>query len=126
MRLRTRLRTSSITRRLASSVLWSAAIADTLDEHGAGAPALATLVAAIVLSTLSLGVVFMTLGVLRLGNAIRYIPFPVIGAFLAYVAWLLLRGGMSTMVGQPLSLADSLCCSRCPTGCPARSWPSVC
>jgi SulP family sulfate permease len=86
----------------------SAAIAATLGEQGAGAPALATLVAAIVLSTLSLGVVFMTLGTLRLGNAIRYIPFPVIGAFLAYVAWLLLRGGLSTMVGQPLSLADSL------------------
>jgi sulfate permease, SulP family len=32
----------------------------------------------------------------------------VIGAFLAYVAWLLLRGGMSTTVGQPLSLPDSL------------------
>ena len=83
----------------------SAAIADSL---GAGAPALATLVATIVLSTLSLGVVFLALGVFRLGNVIRYIPFPVIGAFLAYIAWLLLRGGMSTMVGQPLSLSASL------------------
>ena len=60
------------------------------------------------LSTLSLGVVFIALGVFRLGNVIRYIPFPVIGAFLAYIAWLLLRGGMSTMVGQPLSLSASL------------------
>jgi SulP family sulfate permease len=83
----------------------SAAIADSL---GAGAPALATLVATIVLSTLSLGVVFVALGVFRLGNVIRYIPFPVIGAFLAYIAWLLFRGGMSTMVGQPLSLSTSL------------------
>ena len=62
----------------------------------------------IVLSTVSLGVVFVALGVFRLGNVIRYIPFPVIGAFLAYIAWLLLRGGMSTMVGQPLSLSASL------------------
>jgi SulP family sulfate permease len=86
----------------------SAAIAGSLAGHGAGAPALATLVAAIWLSTVSLGVVFTALGAFRLGNAIRYIPFPVIGAFLAYVAWLLLRGGMSTMVGQQLSLADSV------------------
>ncbi len=83
----------------------SAAIADSL---GAGAPALATLVATIVLSTLSLGVVFVALGAFRLGNVIRYIPFPVIGAFLAYIAWLLFRGGMSTMVGQPLSLSTIL------------------
>ena len=86
----------------------SAAIAGSLGERGAGAPALATLVAAIVLSTLSLGAVFMAFGVLRLGNVIRYIPFPVIGAFLAYIAWLLLRGGMSTMVGQSLSWSASL------------------
>ena len=86
----------------------SAAIADSLGGRGADAPALATLITAIVLSTLSLGVVFVALGVFRLGNVIRYIPFPVIGAFLAYIAWLLLRGGMSTMVGQPLSLSASL------------------
>ena len=86
----------------------SAAIADSLGGRGADAPALATLITAIVLSTWSLGVVFLALGVFRLGNVIRYIPFPVIGAFLAYIAWLLLRGGMSTMVGQPLSLSASL------------------
>jgi len=86
----------------------SAAIAESLGARGAGAPALATLLAAIVLSTLSLGVVFIALGAFRLGNVIRYIPFPVIGAFLAYIAWLLLRGGLSTMVGQPLSLPASL------------------
>ena len=86
----------------------SVAIADLLGEQAGSASALATLVAAIVLSTLSLGVVFMAFGVLRLGNVIRYIPFPVIGAFLAYIAWLLLRGGISTMVGQPLSWSASL------------------
>ena len=86
----------------------SAAMADSLGGRAADAPALATLIAVIVLSTGSLGVVFIALGVFRLGNVIRYIPFPVIGAFLAYIAWLLLRGGMSTMVGQPLSLSASL------------------
>jgi SulP family sulfate permease len=86
----------------------SAAIADAFGGRGADASALATLITVIVLSTLSLGVVFVALGVFRLGNVIRYIPFPVIGAFLAYIAWLLLRGGMSTMVGQPLSLSESL------------------
>jgi SulP family sulfate permease len=86
----------------------SAAIGDAPGAGGAGAAASATLVAVIVLSTLSLGLVFMAFGVLRLGNVIRYIPFPVIGAFLAYIAWLLLRGGMSTMVGQPLSWSTAL------------------
>jgi SulP family sulfate permease len=86
----------------------SAAMAESFGGRGADAPALGTLITAILLSTLSLGVVFIALGVLRLGNVIRYIPFPVIGAFLAYIAWLLLRGGMTTMVGQPLSLSASL------------------
>jgi SulP family sulfate permease len=86
----------------------SAAISESLGARGAGAPGLATLVAAIVLSSVSLGVVFIALGVFRLGNVIRYVPFPVIAAFLAYIAWLLLRGGMSTMIGQPLSLPASV------------------
>jgi SulP family sulfate permease len=52
--------------------------------------------------------VFVLFGVFRLGNTIRYIPFPVIGAFLAYIAWLLLRGAMTTMTGQPPTLESGL------------------
>lgn len=68
----------------------------------------ASLVAVIVISSLSLGILFILLGAFRLGNLIRYIPFPVIGGFLAYIAWLLARGGMTTMVGQPLTLESGL------------------
>jgi sulfate permease, SulP family len=43
------------------------------------------------------GVVFYGLGAFRLGSLIRFIPYPVIGGFLAGTGWLLARGGMEVM-----------------------------
>ena len=85
----------------------AAEIAGFPDTQIADQAALATLLAVIFIATVTLGIVFVVFGVFRLGNAIRYIPFPVIGAFLAYIAWLLLRSGMSTMMGQPLTPESS-------------------
>lgn len=56
-----------------------------------------TVVAAIGLSTLLTGLVFLLLGHLKLGGVVRFIPYPVIGGFLAGMGWLLLRGSITTM-----------------------------
>ncbi|MEO0409314.1 MAG: SulP family inorganic anion transporter, partial [Cyanobacteria bacterium P01_A01_bin.135] len=45
------------------------------------------------------------LGRLRLGDLIRFIPFPVIGGFLAGTGWLLGLGAFQAMLNQPLTLA---------------------
>jgi SulP family sulfate permease len=65
-----------------------------------------TVVAAITVSSLLTGGVFLLLGGLRLGDLIRYIPYPVIGGFLAGTGWLVASGAMKTMNGIPLSWAN--------------------
>ncbi len=53
-----------------------------------------TMVAATLVVTVLCGVVFAVLGVRRLGNVIRFVPYPVVGGFLAGVGWLLFKGGI--------------------------------
>jgi SulP family sulfate permease len=60
--------------------------------------------AAIALVSLITGSFLFVLGRLRLGNLIRYIPYPVIGGFLAGSGWLLVRGAVRVMTGHVLSL----------------------
>ena len=52
-----------------------------------------TVVAATMVVTILCGVLFLVLGVRRLGNLVRFVPYPVIGGFLAGTGWLLFRGG---------------------------------
>ena len=40
------------------------------------------------------------LGVLRRGNLIRFVPYPVVGGFLAGAGWLLLKGGIYVASGE--------------------------
>jgi sulfate permease, SulP family len=70
---------------------------------GTGRDALyATVVAAIVLTTLATGATFLLLGQFRLGSLVRYLPYPVLGGFLAGTGWLLALGGVSIMAeGAP-------------------------
>jgi SulP family sulfate permease len=65
-----------------------------------------TVTAAITVASLLTGGTFLALGWFRLGNLIRYIPYPVIGGFLAGTGWLVASGSLKTMAGIPLSLAN--------------------
>ena len=65
-----------------------------------------TVTAAITIASLLTGTVFLVLGRFRLGDLIRYIPYPVIGGFLAGTGWLVASGAFKTMNGIPLSLAN--------------------
>ncbi len=49
--------------------------------------------------TVLCGVVFLVLGVLRLANLVRFVPYPVVGGFLAGTGWLLLKGGIYVASG---------------------------
>ena len=60
--------------------------------------------AAIAVVSLVTGLFLFLLGRLRLGNMIRYIPYPVIGGFLAGSGWLLVRGAWRVMTGRALTL----------------------
>jgi len=60
--------------------------------------------AAIAVVSLVTGLFLFLLGRLRLGNMIRYIPYPVIGGFLAGSGWLLVPGAWRVMTGRALTL----------------------
>ncbi len=61
------------------------------------------MLAAIALSTLIVGVVLFLLGTYRLGNIVRFTPYPVIGGFLAGSGWLLLTGSFRVVSGETFS-----------------------
>jgi sulfate permease, SulP family len=66
----------------------------------------ATAVAAIAVTSLAMGIIFILLGRFRASGFVRYIPYPVVGGFLAGTGWLLARGGINVMVDMPLSLPN--------------------
>ena len=58
-----------------------------------------TVVAATLIVTLLCGVVFLLLGTFKLGNLVRFVPYPVVGGFLAGTGWLLFKGGIFVASG---------------------------
>ena len=54
----------------------------------------ANIFAAIALSSILTGTTLVLLGYFKLGNLVRYIPYPVMGGFLAATGWLLFKGGL--------------------------------
>jgi sulfate permease, SulP family len=52
-------------------------------------------IAATLVVTLLVAGAFLALGVMRRGNLIRFIPYPVVGGFLAGIGWLLVKGGIA-------------------------------
>jgi SulP family sulfate permease len=55
------------------------------------------------LATLLTGLILFAIGALRLGVWMRYIPYPVVGGFLATAGWLLTSGAIVIATGHPLS-----------------------
>ncbi|MCA0213248.1 MAG: cyclic nucleotide-binding domain-containing protein [Proteobacteria bacterium] len=92
-----------------------AAMAAGVTLSGAG-QATGTVLALLLLTTLLCAVLFLALGFGRMGRAVRYIPYPVIGGFLASTGWLIaagalrvavdLPGGPAMFTGVPAALAD--------------------
>ncbi|MGH2680022.1 MAG: hypothetical protein ACRDG8_05990, partial [Actinomycetota bacterium] len=64
--------------------------------HGAGSPndIFLSSVTAILVTMVLCGVVFLWLGSRRRGDLIRFVPYPVVGGFLAGTGWLLFKGGI--------------------------------
>lgn len=60
---------------------------------------LLTMIGAIILSSLLVGIFLLIVGQLRLGELIRFLPYPVVGGYLAGLGCLLSLGGLQVMVG---------------------------
>ncbi len=61
----------------------------------------------ILLSSIITGGFLLLLGVMRAGGLVRYIPYPIIGGFMAGLGWLILNAGFSVLVDLKLN-AESL------------------
>jgi SulP family sulfate permease len=70
-------------------------------DHGAGLGP--TALVAVVIGTVLVGVALALFGQMRIGRWIRYVPYPVIGGFLAASGWLLLSGSVRVMTGTRLT-----------------------
>lgn len=64
----------------------------------------ATVVAAMMLSSVVSGVALWLLGRFNLGRLVRYMPYPVIGGFLAGTGWILSSGGLAVMTDTVMGL----------------------
>lgn len=64
-----------------------------------------TIVATIGVTSLATGLFLWGLGQFKLGSLVRFLPYPVVGGFLAGTGWLITTGAVSTMTDQSLSMA---------------------
>jgi SulP family sulfate permease len=71
-----------------------------------GVDPLPTLIAAIGVTSAATGLLFLALGGFRLGKIVRFIPYPVVGGFLAGTGFLLVQGSIGVMSGQAAGLSQ--------------------
>lgn len=70
-----------------------------------GDQAFLTIVLAVAVTTVAAGLFFFALGTLRLGDLVRYVPYPVIGGFLAGTGWLIAKGAVGVLTDVPVTMA---------------------
>jgi SulP family sulfate permease len=78
----------------------------TVEQTEALSQTFLTVVAAIVLASGLTGVFFLLLGTFKLGHLVRFVPYPVIGGFLAGTGWLLVKGGIGVLASRSLTLSE--------------------
>ncbi|UCH25390.1 MAG: SLC26A/SulP transporter family protein [Trueperaceae bacterium] len=90
----------------AISAVLALAIMQRMPDTASPADAFTTLLVGIGLTTLLTGVVFMIIGRFKLANLVRFIPYPVIGGFLAGTGWLLFQGGFIASADVSLTFGN--------------------
>jgi SulP family sulfate permease len=63
-----------------------------------------TIMFMVLATTLTTSLVFIILGYFKLGGLARFLPFPVMGGFLAGTGWLLVIGAFGVMTDSPVNL----------------------
>ncbi|WP_290971389.1 SulP family inorganic anion transporter [Herbaspirillum sp.] len=79
------------------SGIWAA-----MSAQGNPQAAVMTALAAVAMSTVTVGLVMAGLGTARRGSLVQFVPFPVLGGFLAGTGYLLLAGAFSMLTGHAL------------------------
>lgn len=101
-------RTAPILAMMAASIVAAAPAGTNADQLFLG------VLAAIVGTTLIVGIVLLSLGLGRAGDLMRFFPYSVLGGFLAGTGWLLVLGAMRMMSGMELNSAAELAALMAP------------
>jgi SulP family sulfate permease len=64
-----------------------------------------TCIAALIFATALNGIVLWLLGHFRMGLLVRFLPFPVVGGFMAGAGWLLVKGALTVATGFEINLS---------------------
>jgi sulfate permease, SulP family len=88
--------TAAMTGILASSIV------ERMVATGSSAPILPSVLITLAVVTVLTGVVLCCFGMTRMGRAIRYVPYPVVGGFLGATGCLILLGAIRVITGQRL------------------------
>jgi len=86
--------------------LLAASVVSGLPVQASREAVFSTIWAVLAASALLCGCFLYLVGRFRMGRWIRFIPYPVVGGFLAGTGWLLVRGAFKVMSGAPLTIAD--------------------
>ena len=86
--------------------LIAAGIVNTLSASASIEETFTTVIAAIVLTSLLTGVIFLVFGRFKLSGFARFIPYPVVGGFLAGTGWLLAKGSFGVMTDMDITLKN--------------------
>jgi SulP family sulfate permease len=90
---------------VAISAVMAASIAASLPATTTPETTYATILVAFALTSLLCGVTFVVIGRLQLASIVRFIPYPVIGGFLAGTGLIIFRGSFVAASDVPLTLA---------------------
>lgn len=65
-----------------------------------------TIVAGVMVTSILSGTFFLLMGIFKLGRFVRFIPYPVVGGFIAGTGFLLLQGAFGVMIGTSPSFQN--------------------
>ena len=93
---------------IAILALMAATIVSGPNNNLTGEQAYQFIFVAIGLTSLIVGIFFYILGKFKLGELVRYIPFPVVGGFLAGTGWLIVKFSFTMMTDLDLNIPNML------------------
>src|SRR6202023_1581006 len=86
----------------AMPAILASSLAERMAVTNPSAPILAPVLITLAVSTVLTGIVLCGFGVTRMGRAIRYVPYPVVGGFLGATGLLIVLGAIRVITGHQL------------------------
>jgi SulP family sulfate permease len=90
---------------VAISAILAIAITESMPSTASAQDTFTTVIVSFVLSSLLVGITFILIGRFKLANLVRFIPYPVIGGFLAGTGLIIFRGAFTASAGVALGLS---------------------